>query len=132
MSRTARLFCVLTACAAVGLGVPAPASAAGTPFAVTDFCSGQCGDILPPGENGNATLADILANKLFGTAPAHTNDQLSRYGNLADNYQSLTNATIDQYFNDSSFGVPAGQVESSIQPRGDVTIVRDKATGVPH
>ncbi|HEX4723171.1 MAG TPA: penicillin acylase family protein, partial [Pseudonocardiaceae bacterium] len=136
MSRTARLFCVLAACAAVSLSVTAPATAAGsrlgTPFAVTDYCSEQCDDILPPGENGNATLADILGNKLFGTAPAHTNDQLNTYGNLADNYQGLTNATIDQYFNDSSFGVPASQVASSIQPRSDVTIVRDRATGVPH
>ncbi|HEY3611030.1 MAG TPA: penicillin acylase family protein [Pseudonocardiaceae bacterium] len=107
-------------------------AATGTPFTVPDFCSGQCNDILPPGENGNATLADILANKLFGTAPAHTNDQLNTYGNLADGYQNLTNATIDSYFNDSSFGVPAAQVASSIQPRSDVTIVRDKATGVPH
>src|SRR5437588_520956 len=52
--------------------------------------------------------------------------------NIAGNYQNLTNATIDSYFNDSSFGVPASQVASSIQPRSDVTIVRDKATGVPH
>ncbi|HEY0805112.1 MAG TPA: penicillin acylase family protein, partial [Pseudonocardiaceae bacterium] len=120
------------ACAAATISVTAPATAAGTPLAVPDFCSGQCSDILPPGENGNATLADILGNKLFGTAPAHTNDQLNTYGNLAGNYQNLTNATIDQYFNDSSFGVPASQVESTIQPRSDVTIVRDKATGVPH
>jgi acyl-homoserine lactone acylase PvdQ len=136
MSRSARIVRVIVGIAAVStvasLSIPAPAIAAGTPFTVTDYCSGQCNDILPPGENGNATLADILANKLFGTSPAHTNDQLNTYGNLADGYQSLTNATISQYFNNSSFGVPTDQVASSIQPRGDVTIVRDKATGVPH
>ncbi len=133
MSRLARIRIVIVA-ALVTVGTVAGTSqaATGTPFTVPDFCSGQCNDILPPGENGNATLADILANKLFGTAPAHTNDQLNTYGNLADNYQNLTNATIDSYFNDSSFGVPAAQVASSIQPRSDVTIVRDKATGVPH
>ncbi|HEX4704105.1 MAG TPA: penicillin acylase family protein, partial [Pseudonocardiaceae bacterium] len=136
MSRSARTVRVIVGIAAVStvasLSISAPATAAGTPFAVTDYCAGQCNDILPPGENGNATLADILANKLLGTRPAHTDDQLNTYGNLADGYQGLTNATIGQYFNDSSFGVPAGQVASSIQPRGDVTIVRDKATGVPH
>jgi len=132
MSRSARLLCLVAVSAAVSLSVTVPAAAAGTPFTVPDLCAGQCNDILPPGENGNATLADILANKLFGTRPAHTDDQLNTYGNLADNYQNITNATIAQYFDNSSFGVPAGQVESTIQPRGDVTIVRDRATGVPH
>jgi acyl-homoserine lactone acylase PvdQ len=138
--RTARTLSLIAGAVAVStavsLSVSAPATAAapraGTPFAVTDYCSGQCNDILPPGENGNATLADILGNKLFGTRPAHTDDQLDTYGDLADGYQGLTNSTIDQYFNDSSFGVPANQVASSIQPRSDVTITRDKATGVPH
>lgn len=124
---TATSFCV--SATATGTTI---ALATGTPFTVTDYCQGQCSDILPPGENGNATLVDILGNKLFGTRPEHTDDQLNTYGNLADNYQGLTNATIDSYFNDSSFGVPSANVESSIQPRSDVTIVRDKATGVPH
>jgi len=38
---------------------------------------------------------------------------------------------IGNFYNDSSFGVPTSQVESSESPRSDVTIVRDKATGVP-
>ncbi|HEX3588903.1 MAG TPA: hypothetical protein VHV74_04660 [Pseudonocardiaceae bacterium] len=127
MRRAAVLLAVTTVAA---LGVPAQAVAAVS--TVADYCGGQCSDILPPGENGNATLADILANKLFGTRPAHTDDQLAEYGSLADGYQNLTDATIDHYFNDSSFGVPAGQVASTSHPRSDVTIVRDKATGVPH
>lgn len=135
--RTARTLRLTASAVAIGTAVSfcvtAPATAAtGTPFTVTDYCNDQCSDILPPGENGNATLADILGNKLFGTRPAHTDDQLNTYGNLADGYQGLTNSTIDSYFNDSAFGVPSNQVESTIQPRGDVTIVRDKATGVPH
>src|ERR1700730_4238947 len=105
MSRLARTRIVIVA-ALVTVGTVAGTSqaATGTPFTVPDLCAGQCNDILPPGENGNATLRDILANKLFGTAPAHTNDQLNTYGNLADGYQNLTNATIDSYFNNSSFG----------------------------
>jgi acyl-homoserine lactone acylase PvdQ len=97
-----------------------------------DYCGGQCNDILPPGENGNATAADILANKLLGTRPAHTDDQLGKYDQLLYNYSGLTNQQLGKFFNDSSFGVPAGQVASTIHPRSDVTIVRDKATGVPH
>ncbi len=98
----------------------------------TDYCAGQCSDILPPGENGNATLADILANKALGTRPDHTMDQLGPYSSLADGYQHLTDSTLSQFFNSSSFGVPSNQVASVTSPRSDVTITRDKATGVPH
>jgi acyl-homoserine lactone acylase PvdQ len=105
------------------------AHAAGT---VTDYCAGQCADILPPGENGNATLTDILANQAFGTRPAHTMDQLGPYAALADGYPALTDATLTGFFNNASFGVPLDQIASVIFPRSDVAITRDKKTGVPH
>jgi acyl-homoserine lactone acylase PvdQ len=101
-------------------------------FAADDYCLGQCNDILPPGENGNATLAEILLNKAFGTQPAHADDQLGRYAALASGYPSLTDDTIDSYYNDASFGVTPTEVESVKTPRSDVTITRDKATGVAH
>ncbi|MCX5554815.1 penicillin acylase family protein [Streptomyces sp. NBC_00038] len=112
--------------------------ASAAPTAVTaaanDYCGGQCSDILPPGENGNATLAQILLNQVAGTQPAHAEDQLGPYANLASGYSTLTDAKINDFFNDSSFGVAADQVESTLNPGGrtDVTIVRDKKTGVPH
>ncbi len=74
-----------------GLTVPVQQSAAAADSA-TDYCLGQCNDILPPGENGNATLADILANKALGTHPAHSDDQLGPYANLSDGYSTLTDA----------------------------------------
>ncbi|MGI5395766.1 penicillin acylase family protein [Streptomyces sp. CA-251251] len=109
---------------------PEPATGA----AANDHCGGQCSDILPPGQNGNATLAQILLNQAFGTQPAHAEDQLGPYANLATGYSGLTNDKINTFFNDASFGVPAGQVASTVRPAGraDVTIVRDKKTGVPH
>jgi hypothetical protein len=97
-----------------------------------DYCLGQCGDILPPGENGNATLAEILAHKALGTRPAHSSDQLDRYATLVYNYAGLTDDQISHFFNDASLGVPTGEVERTERPRTDVTIVRDKATGIPH
>ncbi|MEU7084646.1 penicillin acylase family protein [Streptomyces achromogenes] len=102
--------------------------------APNDYCGGRCSDILPPGENGNATLAQILLNQAFGTQPAHAEDQLGPYANLATGYKTLTDATVNTFFNDASFGVPADQVASTEKPAGrtDVTIVRDKKTGVPH
>ncbi|WP_433254807.1 penicillin acylase family protein [Streptosporangium sp. CA-135522] len=106
-----------------------PASAA---TFTADYCLGECADILPPGENGNATLVEILANQSLGTMPRHSDDQLGRYAGLVSGYTGLTDDQITTFFNDSSFGVPAGQVQSTTSPRSDVTIVRDKATGVPH
>ncbi|MFF8397958.1 penicillin acylase family protein [Streptomyces sp. NPDC016172] len=116
---------------------PAAASetaAAQVKAAANDHCANQCSDILPPGQNGNATLAQILLNQAFGTQPEHAEDQLGPYAGLAKGYPGLTNDKINNFFNDASFGVPADQVASSVKPagRGDVTIVRDKKTGVPH
>ncbi|MEV6243209.1 penicillin acylase family protein [Lentzea sp. NPDC051838] len=101
-------------------------------FAADDYCLGQCGDIVPPGNNGNATLAEILTHKAFKTMPAHSNDQLGKYDALVNGYSTLTNAQLTNFFNDASFGVPADQVESTVKPRADVTIVRDKKIGMPH
>ncbi|MBO1331904.1 penicillin acylase family protein [Streptomyces sp. VRA16 Mangrove soil] len=128
---TAAAALVLTA----GLVSPLTASTAGAaddPVPVTDYCEGQCADILPPGANGSATLAEILGNKLFGTQPAHADDQLGPYDALSSGYPTLTDDTLTNFFNDSSFGVPDAQVASVTRPRDDVTITRDKKNGIPH
>ncbi|NUT19118.1 MAG: penicillin acylase family protein [Hamadaea sp.] len=127
----ATLALALTA-AMVVVAPAAPAYAASAYLRTNDFCLDQCNDILPPGENGNATLAGILLHQSIGTRPAHSADQLAAYANLLSAYTGLTDEQIGQFYNDGAFGVPAGQVESTISPRSDVTIVRDKATGVPH
>ncbi|MEU8970040.1 penicillin acylase family protein [Streptomyces monashensis] len=135
--RFARFLKTASICVLVG-GLLSPltqtAASAATAAASNDYCGGQCSDILPPGENGNATLAQILLNQAFGTQPSHAEDQLGPYANLATGYKGLTDATINNFFNDSSFGVPSDQVASTENPAGrsDVTIVRDKKTGVPH
>ncbi|MET7476224.1 penicillin acylase family protein [Streptomyces sp. NPDC005648] len=123
-------ICVLIA----GLLSPLAQTTATAATASNDYCGGQCSDILPPGENGNATLAQILLNQAFGSQPDHAEDQLGPYANLATGYSSLTDAKINTFFNDSSFGVASDQVASTESPAGrsDVTIVRDKKTGVPH
>jgi acyl-homoserine lactone acylase PvdQ len=123
-------ICVLIA----GLLSPLTQATATAATASNDYCGGQCSDILPPGENGNATLAQILLNQAFGTQPGHAEDQLGPYANLASGYSSLTDAKINTFFNDSSFGVSSDQVASTEKPAGrtDVTIVRDKKAGIPH
>jgi acyl-homoserine lactone acylase PvdQ len=120
------------AAAILGLAAAILPGAAPAAAAPTDYCQGQCNDILPPGENGNATLADILAFKAFGLRPPHSGDQLNKYANLVNSYLGLTDGQIGQFYNDSSLGVPLLQTERVDHPRSDVTIVRDRATGVPH
>ncbi|MFJ8982270.1 penicillin acylase family protein [Streptomyces sp. NPDC102282] len=121
---------------ALGTSLLASAPSAGAavpePLAVTDHCRSQCADILPPGENGNATLVEILGNKAFGTHPAHSDDQLDRYNGLVAGHTGLTDQKLTDFFNDASFGVAADQIESVTKPREDVTITRDKKSGVPH
>ncbi|NUP47125.1 MAG: penicillin acylase family protein [Catenulispora sp.] len=115
-------------------GARAAVAAASVPASgAPDYCLGQCNDILPPGENGSATLAQILWFKTSGSRPGNTDDQLGKYASLVDGYSGLTNGTLGSFFNDSSFGVPAGQVSSTLNPggRSDVTITRDKQ-GIPH
>ncbi|WP_182884700.1 penicillin acylase family protein [Microbispora sp. H10885] len=131
----ARLRRAITAAAAlvlVSVGLPAETATAAPYYPPDDYCLGQCADVLPPGQNGNATLVDILGNQTLGTYPAHSRDQLGRYADLISGYTGLTDEQISAFFGDSGFGVPANQVESTVSPRSDVTIVRDKATGVPH
>ncbi|MDQ8703016.1 penicillin acylase family protein [Streptomyces sp. LHD-70] len=127
---------VLVAAAALlgGLLAPLPQAAAAepAPTAAEDYCGKQCADILPPGANGSATLAEILGHRLFGTKPAHSDDQLGPYDALSSGYGSLTDDRLTDFFRDSSFGVPEGQAASVTKPREDVTITRDKQNGVPH
>ena len=54
------------------------------------------------------------------------------YRDLVYATPGLTAEQIPSYFKDSSFGVPPGEAERTYSPRSDVTIVRDRAFGVPH
>ncbi|MEU6081122.1 penicillin acylase family protein [Streptomyces sp. NPDC047108] len=134
--RTPRVTALLALVTGLVAPLPPTAATAAEPssssVAATDYCGSQCSDILPPGENGNATLVEILAHRVFGTRPAHSSDQLGPYNALVAGQDSLTDEKLNQFFNDASFGVPQDQVASVTKPRADVTITRDKKTGVPH
>ncbi|MGA4847913.1 penicillin acylase family protein [Streptomyces sp. G5(2025)] len=118
--------------AEAGAGAAAGQSAADRPAESGDYCEGQCADVLPPGANGNAPLAEILAHRALGTRPAHADDQLAPYDALSSGYPSLTDDRLTEFFDDASFGVRDGQVASVTRPRDDVTITRDKKYGIPH
>lgn len=111
----------------------ASASAAGAapqPYGAND--AGGFRNVLPPGENGLATLAQIFAFRGTGVIPPHFADQQPLYENLVYGSPTLTDEGVGAYFKDATFGVPAGQVASTVEPKPGVTIVRDSAYGVPH
>jgi acyl-homoserine lactone acylase PvdQ len=120
--------------AGITLGAPAAAQAAAEvqPYRANDYGGGGFRDVLPPGTNGLANglqLAAFLAN---GSRPPHNDDQLAMYADLVRATPGLTAEDLPKYFKDSSFGVPDGELASTVSPRDDVTIVRDKGFGVPH
>jgi hypothetical protein len=89
-------------------------------------------NILPSGQNGRLNALDLAAFAANGTRPAHSQDQLKMYGDLAYNVPGLTSQRLPDFFKDASFGVKDGDVERTYSPRPDVTIQRDKGFGVPH
>src|SRR4051812_47346118 len=122
------------AAAGVLLGVPAGAHAAApvAPYQANDYGKGGFRDILPPGTHGRANAVELAAFLSAGQRPKHNDDQLQMYAQLVRATPGLTADGLKKYFKDSSFGVRSGDAESTVSPRGDVTIVRDKGFGVPH
>ncbi|HEY8502742.1 MAG TPA: penicillin acylase family protein [Solirubrobacterales bacterium] len=110
----------------------APGAGAATPQPYGTNDAGGFRNVLPPGENGLATFTQILAFRGTGVLPSHFADQQPLYENLLYAAPALTESQIPDYFKDATFGVPAGQVESTIEPRPGVTIQRDSAYGIPH
>jgi acyl-homoserine lactone acylase PvdQ len=106
------------------------AQAAVQPFGAND--AGGFRNVLPPGENGLATFSQILSFRGTGVLPPHFADQQPLYENLVYGSPELTETQIPDFFKDATFGVPPGQVASTVTPRPGVTIVRDSAYGVPH
>jgi acyl-homoserine lactone acylase PvdQ len=117
------------ACAAA-LGVAAPAAAQVQPYGTND--AGGFRNVLPPGASGFDDLAELLQFELNKTYPPHSNDQLAMYANLATAAPNIQASQIGSFYKDATFGVRPGGIESTESPEPGVTIVRDKAFGVPH
>jgi acyl-homoserine lactone acylase PvdQ len=126
--RTVRLPLLLSLLAAAF--VASSAVAAPQPYGTND--AGGFRNVLPPGSNGFASIQQVLTFQGKGTVPPHFADQQPLYENLLYASPGLTEDQIPSYFKDATFGVPAGHVESTIEPRPGVTIQRDDTYGVPH
>jgi acyl-homoserine lactone acylase PvdQ len=117
------IFALAAFCQAATAATPAP-------YGTND--AGGFRNVLPPGENGLDSLQQLFEFRGPGRLPPHFADQQPLYENLLYGAPRLTQAQIPDYFKDATFGVPAGQVESTIEPKPGVTIERDSAYGVPH
>ncbi|MGZ6707757.1 MAG: penicillin acylase family protein [Solirubrobacteraceae bacterium] len=111
--------------------IPVPSGApAAEPYGTDDY--GGFRDVLPPGTNGLDNGGQLAAFLATGQRPAHNDDQLGMYRDLMYATPGLQARDIGRFYKDSTFGVKPDDVESTISPRSDVTIVRDKGFGVPH
>lgn len=119
------LALLLAAFSAAGAQAATPA-----PYGTND--AGAFRNVLPPGENGLDNIQQLSSFRGQGLPPPHFADQQPLYENLVYGAPTLTEAQIPNFYKDATFGVPAGQVESTIEPKPGVTIQRDSAYGVPH
>jgi acyl-homoserine lactone acylase PvdQ len=113
----------------IALSVPA-AQAAPQPYGTND--AGGFRNVLPPGENGLDNLSQLFAFRGTGALPPHFADQQPLYENLVYGAPELTDAGISNYYKNATFGVQPGEVESTIEPKPGVTIIRDSSYGIPH
>jgi len=97
-------------------GPAVPATAAGH-YRGFDDAAGFL-SILAPGEAGDATSA-------------HLADQRGMYDALLF-ARSPTDDELTRYYHDASFGVRADDIARVYHPHADVTVIRDRSTGVPH
>ncbi|MGI8610225.1 MAG: penicillin acylase family protein [Candidatus Dormibacteria bacterium] len=118
---------------------PVTAAAPQPAYRANDY--GNMLNILPPGNNGLVTLADLAAHggpNGTGARPAHSNDQYDLYQNLLYGYKGLTDSGLTNFYKDASFGVKPEDIDTSqtvtlaYPGHGNVTIYRDKQFGTPH
>jgi acyl-homoserine lactone acylase PvdQ len=117
--------------AGVALLLAAPAASAQSPAPYGQNDAGGFRNILPAGEQGLATVADLAAFEAQKTVPPHFNDQLPMYENLVYAAPTLTDAQVPYFYKDATFGVPDNDVASVEHPEPSLTIVRDQYD-VPH
>lgn len=109
----------------------APAALAAEPAGYGANDSGGFLNVLPPGQTGHINALQLAQNQLAYAPPAHFDDQRALYNDLLYASPTLTDADVPKFFKDATFGVRPEDVERTYSPRPGVTIVRDRAYGVP-
>jgi acyl-homoserine lactone acylase PvdQ len=126
------VLAVVAATTAMTLAVTTPGRAEQPSDTYGADDAGGFRNVLPPGEQGVDNSAQAQAFFGSGALPPHWADQQPLYQNLLYASPRLTDKQIPLYYKDATFGVKAGDVESTVSPRPGVTIVRDADYGVPH
>ena len=89
-------------------------------------------NVLPPGQGRYLNSAELAQAQAGGEQPPHNTDQLRLYESIIQGAPDITAGKLTDYFKDASFGVKPDDVDREYEPRAGVTVVRDKAYGVPH
>jgi acyl-homoserine lactone acylase PvdQ len=105
-------------------------AAAPAPYGTND--AGGFRNVLPAGEAGLANALQLAQFHATGDRPAHWTDQEPLYDGLLYASPSLKPDDVAKYYKDATFGVKTDDIGSTESPRPGVTIVRDKAYGIPH
>ncbi|MGE4425456.1 MAG: penicillin acylase family protein [Solirubrobacteraceae bacterium] len=132
--RAAFGLAVALAVGAISAGPAVAATPTPLPPNAGDTGGGTVLEVLPPGSTGLVDVLGILGGRLAPDAPGppHTGDQLAPYAALPNATPGITAGELSRYFTPATFGVAPQDVASRINPRLDVTIVRDRRLGVPH
>src|SRR4051812_20776671 len=116
---------------ATALTVPATALGAdAAPYGTND--AGGFRNVLPAGQAGTDNALQLGQFEANQTRPDHWTDQEPLYDGLVYASPSITADDVAKYYKDATFGVKPDDVASTESPQPGVTIVRDKAYGVPH
>jgi hypothetical protein len=98
-------------------------------------------NILPPGQKGTLTAAELAQVNAATTSSAGANDPSAYPAHVADQRQmyddlnfapTITDSTLTKYYKDASFGLKPDDVARVYHPTRDVTVIRDKSFDVPH
>jgi acyl-homoserine lactone acylase PvdQ len=89
-------------------------------------------NVLPGGQGETVNAAELAAAQATGQPPYSFTSQLGPYTGLVGAAPTLKRSDLDRYFKPEIFGVPRGEVASTVTPRPGVRIERDRTHLVPH
>lgn len=100
-------------------GSLAAAALAAAPAAAAAQVSAPGGfrNVLPGKQGETVNAPEFAASQATGNPPRSFTTQLGLYTGLVGASPRLRPADLDRYFKSEAFGVPAGQVASTVTPR---------------
>ena len=119
MLREAARGAIIAVVLGLAVGVPGAGAASPAPYGVND--AGGFRNVLPAGEQGLATIADLANFQTQHKVPPHFADQLPMYENLVYAAPTLTDAQVPNFYKDATFRVQDTNLGSVEHPEPDVS-----------